>query len=454
MTAPGGRRRATAADIPASERVGAAFGPGPGGRRTVVVALVAVAVTLGALVLAGLAAPAVDDGEDAQARRTVTERTFSCTGGLRGSRMLHGVAGQGPVERGPVREVQRVQVPPGAATRGFAAQVARRGPSLSALTCPEPANEWWFVGAGAAVRHGTTLSIDNPRSGTAVVDVEVIGPDGPVEAPGLRGVTVAGGTTRTVELARAAPSSGEVAVHVVATKGLVGVSAADRFTLGGVGKEVVDWVPPQRRAARTVRIAPLPAQPGGAVLFVANPGQVEAVVNISAVGERGPFEPKGLESVTVDPESVRRLDIGKVFDGRPLTLELTSEQPIAATARAVRRGDMTYGPAAAPLLGTSVFATPEAPARDLVVTALQEDAAPTLVTYDERGRELKSTPLEIPARTTKLVQLGGAVRYAALEGPRRNVVAGVLMRIDPGVAAMAVQPAVRSTRLPAVSPGW
>jgi hypothetical protein len=89
------------------------------------------------------------------------------------------------------------------------------------------------------------LTLSNPRANQAVLDIDVYGTGGPVDSPGLHGITVPAGGAKVVDLAKVAPAVGELAVNVVASRGLVAISAADRFAPGVVGKAVQEWLPGQ-----------------------------------------------------------------------------------------------------------------------------------------------------------------------------------------------------------------
>jgi hypothetical protein len=422
-----------------------------------VLALIGVAVTLAGFAVAG-AAPA-DNGAApaAEPRAAVADRVFSCTGSMADARALYGsVAGPGGLRERPVRDdVLRVRVPQDRAPSAFAAQVAEPGGSLAFGPCPEPASESWFVGAGGSVGHGSTLVVDNPRPGAAVVDIEVLGPDGKVEAPGLRGITIAGGSTRTFDLARVAPSTGELAAHVTTSRGLVSVAVTDRFTLGRIGRATREWIPDQRAASDELDLVGLPAGSDRATLLVANPGDVEAVVDLEVVGEKGPFAPKGRESLTVAPGAVGRLDVTGALDRSPASLRLRSSTPVVATVRSVTGQDQAYATAAAPLDGTSTFAVPAAGSRDLVVTALGRDATLTVVTHAGSGRVLARRQVDVTAQTTTRVRLPVRARFAELVSPGTDAVAGLVVADGPaGIGAMAIPPAVQALTLPAVHQGW
>ena len=80
--------------------------------------------------------------------------------------------------------------------------------------CPAPRSRWWFTGAGAGLDHSSSLLLANVDPGPAVLDVTVLGPDGPVETVATDGITLAPHTVRRIDLADIAPQTDDLAVEV------------------------------------------------------------------------------------------------------------------------------------------------------------------------------------------------------------------------------------------------
>ena len=121
----------------------------------------------------------------------------------------------------------------------------RQDEGPAAVVCRAPASDQWFTGLGAAARHQSVLELVNPDPGPAVADITLIGPRGPVDAPSLRGITVPGGRSLRVDLSEATPIRGELAAHVVVSRGRLGAYAADSFDELGRGEAGKDWLAPQ-----------------------------------------------------------------------------------------------------------------------------------------------------------------------------------------------------------------
>jgi hypothetical protein len=426
--------------------------------RTAVLGAMVVGLTAAVLTLAGTTPHGIGARVDTFERVALDQRTFVCAGGIPGSTATHGSVAEGlaaaaPITGLPLRFDQDKSVSLGS----FAGQQARTAKSLAWLPCPEPGARWWFVGAGASsVIHDTVLSVSNPRAGLAVLDIDVYGPKGPVPAPGLHGVTVAAGASRTIDLARVAPSAGDLAVNVVARRGLVAIAAADRFPPGVVGKPVQEWLPNQSLPARSITLAGLPAKPRNATLVVANPSQVEAIVSVEFIGPSGTFTPKDNPTITVAPQSVATLPILSAFNGDPVAVRVKSARRITATVRSLTGGDVAFATGVPPIRGTTAFAVPtiQSGTAQLVLSSLSTQTAVTVEAFDRRGRPLLDRAVSVPAETSVGTQLPKGTRYVRLTARTPVAIAGLTVTDGSGIATAGVLPAIRSVRLPVVRPGW
>lgn len=427
----------------------------PAPRRTAVLGLMVVALTAAILTLAGTTPRGIGARVQNFERVELEQRTFACPGGIPGSAATHGSLDSGSAEAVAITDQPlRFDHDQSEALGAFAGQEARAGGAHAWLPCPEPRARWWFVGAGAAtVTHDTVLTVVNPRPGLAVLDVEVFGPDGPVAAPGLRGLTVEPGATRQIDLARVAPAVGELAVSVIATRGLVAISAADRFAPAVVGKEVREWLPAQTPPDTAVTLAGLPAKPERATLIVVNPRRVEAIVSIEVIGESGTFAPTEEPTLTVPPASTLAVPVRSVFDGTPLAVRLTSETPVTGVVRTVTGGDVAFATGVSPVRGTTALAVPTG-AGQLVLSSLGRETSVAVSVFDSQGTELIDRRVPVAEATSVGVRLPAKSRYVRLVADSPAAVAGFAVQSAAGVATGGVLPSIRSVLLPVVRPGW
>ena len=122
---------------------------------------------------------------------------------------------------------------------------ATRSGGGAATTCSEPRPVQWFTGLAAGAERSSVLTLTNPDRGPAVADVTVLGEDGVLDVPELRGVRVTGGRATTVDLASVTPTRDALAIGVTVTRGRLGVHVTD--VEDPVGRERVrrEWLPSQ-----------------------------------------------------------------------------------------------------------------------------------------------------------------------------------------------------------------
>ncbi|MBW8750535.1 MAG: hypothetical protein JF565_03830 [Propionibacteriales bacterium] len=423
--------------------------------RTALLAAMVVALTAAVLTLAGTTPRGIGAPVQTFERVELDQRTFACGGGLPDATASHGNVVNGLAAAVPIGDAAQVfDDDKSVALGAFAGQESRSKDWLAWLPCPEPRARWWFVGAGAAtVSHDTVLTITNPRAGQAVLDVNVFGGDGPVQGPGLHGITIPAGGTQVIDLAKAAPSVGDLAVNLVARRGLVSVSAADRFAPGFVGKAVQEWLPGQPVPSTSVTMTGLPARPDHATLVVANPRQVDAIVSVQVVGATGTFAPKDTSTLTVPADSVASLPIESVFNGDPIAIRVTSEQPVTASVRTVTGGDVAFGTGVGPVTGTTAFAVPSGSA-DVVLSSLGPASSITLTAFAASGKQLLDKAVAVPKASSVATPLPEGARYVRLVATAADAVAGFSVTDPVGIATGGVSPAIRSVLLPVVRPGW
>src|SRR4051812_13381144 len=88
-------------------------------------------------------------------------------------------------------------------------------------SAPRPPTAGGLGGPAPPAGRGARLPLLAPPPAPAVVDVVVLGPDGPVDLPSARGLVVAAGQARAVQLDALAPGLDRLVVHVVARRGRV-----------------------------------------------------------------------------------------------------------------------------------------------------------------------------------------------------------------------------------------
>ena len=392
--------------------------------------LAAAAVTL----TGALGAPAPTERAGAADGRVVDHTTLACPDQPAARRVTTSVQlglaptpsdvtppGGGEVRQGPVHSTGRpVDVRRGALTSvsaeggpavdasggraaglfGFRYDVdADRG--LAVTTCPAPRSQWWFTGAGAGLDHSSSLLLANVDPGPAVLDITVLGPEGPVETVATHGITLAPHSVRRVDLADIAPQTDDLALEVRTSQGRVVASVTDSFALTGTARPSQEWLAGTDLPSRTLRLAGLPARRASSTLLVANPSDLEAVVDVRIAGRSGTFTPTGLDTVTVAPGAIATVDLAGVLPRKePVALRLHSRVPVVASVRVTDGGDHAYATPVSPLVGPA--AAPVVADADATVqlTAGSVASRVTVTAYDAKGARVAGTTVTVDATAT------------------------------------------------------
>jgi hypothetical protein len=327
-------------------------------------------------------------------------------------------------------------------------------PATAVGSCVTPRASWWFTGVGADLDHTSELVLTNLDPGPAVVDVNVFGPDGPVDTVGTRGITVAPGETTTISLADVAPQSPELMVNVEASRGRVAVAASDRYAAGPAAPVGFAWVGDATRPSRRIRLAGVPADPSTATLVVGNPGDSEALVSVEVAGRSGTFTPAGLEDLSVAPGTVETLDLADLLpEKEPVALRVRAQVPVLASMRAATRNDVTYADMATPLTGPAVAPVVPDGRTTLQLTAGTEAAEAVVEGFDRRGRSTGRDEVAIDASATATWRPSGGTAYAVVRPVEGALFGAAVYDRGAGLASSVLTPAPIRVRLPEVVPG-
>ncbi len=366
--------------------------------------------------------------------------------------------------KGPGRDPLTVTAT-GEATRGvYATRAKNVGGGMTACSSPRPS--WWFVSAGASPGHLSRLELVNPRSGPAIVDVTVLGADGAVDSPGLRGITIPSGGNRSLKLSDVAPSEGNLSIHVQASRGLVQAALDDRVldVLNPAAKPIAEWIPDASRPTRQVVLSGLPA-PGALepvrgqrkgkadTLVLTNPGNREAVAKIRLSTKDGAFTPKGLQPATVPPESVVAVPLGDFVTNANTAVLVDADQPITAGYVVPGRSDLVHAVPAEPWIGPAATALPSGGCqRTLLLTAAGKGTTVTVTQYGSQGNERDQTETVVPGQSTVAVRLDPNTSSVVVTSAASKVSGSVQVNRDDMRAALPLTTVLAALRVPAVRP--
>ena len=313
---------------------------------------------------------------------------------------------------------------------------ARFDSPLAAADCGPPDVDVWFTGVGAGARHSSMIELTNPDAGRAVVDIEVRGRDGLVDAPELRGLAVPGGQTVRVDLAETIPRRDDLALHVQTTRGRVAADVLDTFDTLGAGPGGSDWLPAQTEPAARNLLLGLPGGGGQRVLVLSNPGDDEARAGVQVVSQRSVFSPEGLDDVVVPAQSTVRVRLSKALresvndDEVPVGVRIDSTEPVTSGLRLSVGADLVQSTPLSAVESDETGATPLPDGdKQLVLGGASSTAVVDVEAWDSDGNPLDLDAdvarAEVGADRASVVDLPGEARLVAVTPSQTSVQAVV-----------------------------
>lgn len=360
----------------------------------------------------------------------------------------------GRVASEPARDEPVVASGTGDLAPGIVAGLASSDP-LTVHDCRPAAAEQWFTGVGAGPTHASVLELVNPNAGPAVVDVELLGEEGPVEAGALRGIAVPGRSSQQIDLGQAVPRTGVLALHATVVRGQLGIAVRDRGErlTGGVTTE--DWLPAQAAPARSSLL--LGVRPGGGrhTLAVANPGDDEVRATLRLLTPESAFTPEGLEPVVVPPHSVVQTVLDEVLASDVASdavgVVVDAPAPVVSTLRSVVDGDLAMIAPGDRVAEATTALLPEG-AKTLVLGGADAVGVATVVATTAEGTPVLEDRVSLAPDQGATVDLPVEAASVTVT-PRRTGLQGAVRFTDGGLAVVALRELVRTGALPDVGPG-
>jgi len=293
---------------------------------------------------------------------------------------------------------------------------AGRFRGLYGVNCVAPATDWWFAGADGRVGYTDALIIANPGRTACEISISLWGVKGPLQAPTVSSVRVPARTAMRVSVASIAPDAPTLAVHVHASSGAVTAALIDRRS-SGLKPDGSDFLPATAAPARSAVVPGFAPGPGQRQLVLADPGTVDATVNVRLVTRSGSFVPVGNNQIVVKAGHTRVVTLDKAFAGTTGAVALTSDQPVVAqglsvtTAPRPRRPDLMWLAAVPPLVGSTGIADgrePDGGSCSLLLSAPEGRAEVTIRTPSGR-----TSTISIPAGRSVDVDITSTIRPPA-----------------------------------------
>jgi hypothetical protein len=440
---------------------------------TVVLAVLLPLLTVAALLLVRPGTP--ERATDPPERADLTRSTIVCPGGATRTSLstMSETSGQVSVRVGEATDETTVDLTPRAT-----ATVRGEGPGeapvvvtgegalapglvggvvaspLAAAACREPVSDQWFTGVGAGARHSSVLELVNPDAGPAVVDATLVGQNGIVDAPALRGVAVPARGVVRIDLATTIPRRDELSLRVTTSRGRVSAAVRDHYDQLGAGAEARDWLPAQPAPDTTNLLLGLVPGSGQRNLVLTNPGPDETRAAVQVVTKDSVFTPRGVEDIIVTPESVSRVSLSTLLPKDALRdavgLVVTSPAPLTSTVRSFVDGDLSHAVPGVPVTSSTVL-TPTG-RKEVVLAGAEAAGTVTVVATDESGRQLRKQRVDVTAGRGFTVSVPPETALVEVTARGTSVVGSVIVTGD-GAAVLPLTQLVRDSLVARVRPG-
>jgi hypothetical protein len=341
---------------------------------------------------------------------------------------------------------------------------ARSGTApVTGLDCPNPASDQWFTGIGARSDHDSVIELTNPDSGPAVADISLLA-HRVFSVRQLRGITIPGHRTITLDLGKVVPRRLLLTAHVVVSRGRLAVGVFDKTTDLVTHKVMGEWLPRQLAPEDDSFLLGLPTGTGSRTLQLGNPSSDVVRAQIRIVTGDTSFVPAGLKPVTIAPGATTSLSLTSVLekalrDGA-VGVEVQATAPITTSLRTTLAHDRvltvpdeTFAREAATLLPV-VAGKAASQAQVSAQVLLTADAAGsvTVTAYDASGTSILHRTVGTQKGRTASVSLPKGAALVDVV-PLRTTVRGSVLVAGTGATVIPLHELLVEGLVPQISPG-
>jgi Family of unknown function (DUF5719) len=214
----------------------------------------------------------------------------------------------------------------GALAQGL--EVEQTGPGgLVTAQCSTPGTSFWFVGPGQKPAGDIELYLTNTGSGPADAQVQAvtdISTGAPVLGNADNGITVPPDGMVEQSLSGLLQGSSVVALNVTTTVGQVVAAVRESQSGGNDGS----WLPAVQPPADRLTIPGLPTG-GTPELYIAVPGTAAADVKVTAITQKGTYEPTGGSGIDLLGGSAQIIPLASL-GGVNCAVSITATAPVVA----------------------------------------------------------------------------------------------------------------------------
>lgn len=237
-----------------------------------------------------------------------------------------GQAGSSPAVRTQAARGGVLVSATGALAQGL--EVEQTGAGGLVAQCGAPGTNFWFAGPGQ--KSAATIELYLANTGSTAADAQVQVLTDSVKGPPLlgnadNGITVPPHSTVVQSLGGLLQGSGIMALNVSTTVGQVAAAVRESKSAGQPGS----WLPALQPPSRHLIIPGLPATPGSRDLYIAVPGTGSAQVKVTAITQRGSYQPTGGTGIELLGGSVSDIPLPSLA-GVAGAVSITSSVPVVA----------------------------------------------------------------------------------------------------------------------------
>lgn len=229
---------------------------------------------------------------------------------------------------------------------------------IVARGCIDPVADGWAVpGLRTSGGYEARLTITNPFRSDASIRMRFLGPDGPEEPLALQNLSVSAYSSLEIVVNEYLPEYDDLAAIVDITSGRVAVEGVQlvRSAIGGIAGASVLSAAPRAAEQWTVPWF-VDGDDDESWLWVLNPGDRTAVVELTVHTDDGGVVPDGLEEVVVDPLSMQRIPLSDTVPGDGTVAGITVRSdgaPVVASVASVLADEDTERTGYAVQLGST-----------------------------------------------------------------------------------------------------
>lgn len=230
-------------------------------------------------------------------------------------------------------KAKRISAEGDSANRIAALMTAQRtsgmGTGLAVDACRTPGQEWWFSGINTQAGYSAYLVLTNPDNADTVANLTAYSSQGETSMTEFQRVLVPAQSLKLVDITRAVPGEKSVAIRVNVVDGRVTASMQTEVVDGAAQLGRTYNMPVESLSTRTV-IVGIRDSIQSPMLHLVSPNE-DAIASVILHTPDGSFPVSEATDINLDAGVVKVLDLKEVLNNSKASIEIVSDQPVAAS---------------------------------------------------------------------------------------------------------------------------